>query len=100
GPFDSDRLGYHRWFDSGYRPGLRHTRPTYLQPRPLQLMTEQPERQAVKERRELTQVLWKGIGMTIPVKLEGTERELLEAFAVIQGVVNEYRDGGDQMVED
>lgn len=29
----------------------------------------------------------------------GSERALLDVFSFVQGIVNEYRDGGDQMVE-
>lgn len=31
---------------------------------------------------------------------EGTEAELLTAMSVLQGIVNEYMDGGDQMLEE
>lgn len=31
---------------------------------------------------------------------EGTEEELMNDFAILRGIVTEYQDGGDQMVEE
>ena len=31
---------------------------------------------------------------------KGTQQELLNAFSVLHGIVNEYLEGGDQMVEE
>lgn len=63
----------------------------------------EPQCQAVQERRTLTIQLWYASvphgTVEMEKKTEGTEEEMLRAFSVLTGVVNEYRDGGDQMVE-
>jgi hypothetical protein len=60
--------------------------------------------QAIRDRKQLIRSLrfanepqqW------IPYELkniEGTEEELMRAWNILEGVVNEYKDGGDQIVE-
>jgi hypothetical protein len=55
--------------------------------------------QAIQERRELTSKLQLAAGIWDLTPLEGTEEELMRAFSVLQGIVNEYQNGGDQIVE-
>src|SRR5262245_42992761 len=52
-----------------------------------------------EERAELTRDLCAMLGMREPADV-GTERALLSAFGVLQGVVAEYRDTGDQIAEE
>jgi len=56
------------------------------------------ECRAIRERRELTQSINTAIGLKETA--DGSELALLRSFGVLRGIVNEYRDGGDQMVED
>lgn len=62
------------------------------------------ECKAVRERKALTaalQVAAKpviGLEILFPA-IKGTQEEMVEAFDILHGIVNEYRDGGDQMVE-
>jgi hypothetical protein len=60
-----------------------------------------PECQAIRERRELTAGIINLISIRDDDKagLKGTEEELNRWFAILRGVVAEYRDGGDQMTE-
>ena len=57
--------------------------------------------QAVQERKMLTtQLRYAAVPHVAKEDLiEGTEEELITAFSVLQGIVNEYHDGGDQMVD-
>lgn len=66
------------------------------------------ECQAVKERKELTKLLQevtsnggdtKSFDGTDADWRNGSEKALLVTWAVLHGIVNEYLDGGDQMVE-
>jgi hypothetical protein len=52
---------------------------------------------ATEERRVLTQRLADAIGLDMIVS--GTEAALNEVYGYLQGVVPEYQDDGDQMVE-
>lgn len=58
--------------------------------------------QAIEDRKQLTAAM-KAAMTTATVHdtsdLEGTEEEMLLAFAVLRGAVIEYQAGGDQLVE-
>lgn len=62
------------------------------------------ECEAVKQRKELTkQILracYTGKRDDLAPGITGTEQQLTEWFSVLTGIVNEYHDGGDQMVEE
>jgi hypothetical protein len=51
------------------------------------------------ERADVTLRLANAFGYEVPTEQLGTEKALLDVFGYITGIVNEYRDGGDQMVE-
>jgi hypothetical protein len=61
--------------------------------------------QAVRERKNLTKDIVRAVhtdihkAAEITIDLQGTEAELDLWFSILRGIVNEYRDGGDQMVE-
>lgn len=63
----------------------------------------EPQCQAVQERRSLIAQIHIAIvphvGEEDYIDYKGTEEELTTAFSILQGIVNEYHDGGDQMVE-
>jgi len=71
-----------------------------------------PKCQAIEERKELTYRIasimpvpgdsFKTVDYIEPLIRDdsyGTEKGLLVMFSVLHGIVNEYLDGGDQMVE-
>lgn len=64
-------------------------------------MTYEPTCEAVRQRREITRAIQEACapGGSYWVADDGSERSLAAAFAVLQGVVAEYLDGGDQMYE-
>jgi len=67
-----------------------------------EIRTERIECQAVKDRRTLTIALRRAAapgGVLSHTNCDGSEEQLLSAFSVLQGIVNEYNEGGDQMVE-
>jgi hypothetical protein len=59
--------------------------------------------QAIKERKSLTAQLKIAavphVGEEDFIDEPGTEEALVMAFDILHGIVNEYKDGGDQMVE-
>jgi hypothetical protein len=61
------------------------------------------ECEAIRDRKALTAQIRMAciphIGISDLVEGPGTEEALLNAMSVLQGIVNEYQDGGDQMVE-
>ena len=58
---------------------------------------------AIRDRKALTAQIRMAaiphIGLGEIIDEPGTEEALLMAMSVLQGIVNEYKDGGDQMVE-
>jgi hypothetical protein len=54
--------------------------------------------EAVDDRQKLTDGMRDLLGPN-PAPSQGTERELIHAFRVLQGVVAEMTNGGDQMAE-
>jgi hypothetical protein len=61
------------------------------------------ECRAIRDRKALTAQIRIAaiphVGLEDIIDEPGTEEALLHAMSVLQGIVNEYQDGGDQMVE-
>jgi len=53
---------------------------------------------AVDQRRAVTNELLKAVGSRPTA--DGSEKQMLEAYSVLTGIVAEYTDGGDQMAEE
>lgn len=74
-----------------------------MEERTTTLILHMRECQAIKERKQLTAQIKIAsvphVGAEDSVDEPGTEEELLRAMSILQGIVNEYQDGGDQMVE-
>lgn len=59
--------------------------------------------QALQERRALTHMLadltTPRLDVHVPVEFDGSEKQLNERFDVLKGIVAEYQDNGDQILE-
>jgi len=53
--------------------------------------------QSVQERKQLTEKIWEAFDD--PHESDGSEFQMLRAFDILQGIVAEYTEGGDQVVE-
>lgn len=67
--------------------------------------TQAPMCQALKDRQQLTEAIQRAtsptgdIGHFADMPADGSEKALAIAFSILHGIVAEYLDGGDQMVE-